>query len=104
MDADTPQPSLTAAAGGRAGGAPVVSEDTCAGGIVAGDRLLLDDGIVGVVLYVQDGRYWLPDDLGHGASLCPGVLIDWKQDGGNASGTLIRAPGDMLQLVTGGAG
>ncbi len=92
-----PKPEIVLADdGGWISGPSVSFEDVFAVEVTAGSKLLLDDGTVADVTHVRHGLFWLPEGLGQG------VAIDWDQSGGNASGRLIRPPGDMLHKVVAG--
>jgi hypothetical protein len=60
------------------------------------DRLLLDDGMLATVIRVTQGVFWLPDSREHG------VAIDWEQQDGTATGTLVRAADTIVQRVRDG--
>jgi hypothetical protein len=91
----SPKPEIIQSdAGGWISGPMISFDDVFAAEVTAGDRLLLDDGTIAVVTRVTHGQFWLPDGYGLG------VALDWDQDGGNASGRLIRPPGDMLRRMT----
>jgi hypothetical protein len=72
-----------------------VAEPVRAEHVMAGDILLLDDGIHAEVDDVRHGLYWFPDGQAHG------VAIGWQA--GRSSGLLFRKASDVLARQAGGS-